>query len=65
MEYIIQNAKLDKTQPGIKISGRNMNNLRYEDYTTLVAESEEELKGLLMKVKAESEKTGLKQHSEN
>ena len=65
MEYIIQNAKLDKTQPGIKISGRNINNLRYEDYTTLVAESEEELKGLLMKVKEESEKTGLKQHSEN
>ena len=65
MEYIIQNAKLGKTQPGIKISGRNINNLRYEDDTTLVIEIEEELKSLLMKVKEESEKTGLKQHSED
>ena len=61
----MRNARLDEAQAGIKIAGRNINNLRYEDYTTLVAESEEELKGLLMKVKEESEKTGLKQHSEN
>ena len=51
VEYIIQNTKLDKTQPGIKISGRNINNLRYADDTTVVAESKEELKSLLMKVK--------------
>ena len=55
-----QNARLDEAQAGIKISGRNMNNLRYADETTLMAESEEELKGLLMKVKEESEKVGLK-----
>ena len=60
MEYIIQNTKLDKTQPGIKISGRNINNLRYADDTTVVAESKEKLKSLLMKVKEESEKVGLK-----
>ena len=54
------NARLDKTQAGIKIAGRNINNLRYADNTTLMAESEEELKSLLMKVKEESEKIGLK-----
>ena len=65
-EYIIWNARLDEAQAGIKIAGRNINNLRYADDTTLMAESEEELKSLLMKVKEESEKSGLKtQHSEN
>ena len=59
-EYIMQNARLDEVQAGIKISGRNINNLRYADDTTLMAESEEELKSLLMKVKEESEKVGLK-----
>ena len=59
-EYIMQNVQLDETQPGIKISGRNINNLRYADNTTLMAGSEEELKNLLMKVKEESEKVGLK-----
>ena len=59
-EYITRNARLDEAQAGIKISGRNINNLRYADDTTLLAESEEELKSLLMKVKAESEKAGLK-----
>ena len=54
------NAGLDEAQAGIKISGRNINNLRYADDTTLMAESEEELKSLLMKVKEESEKVGLK-----
>ena len=54
------NAGLDEAQAGIKIAKRNINNLRYEDDTTLMAESEEELKGLLMKVKVESEKVGLK-----
>ena len=54
-EYIMQNARLDEAQAGIKISGRNINNLRYADDTTLMAESEEELKSLLMKVKEESE----------
>ena len=54
------NARLDVAQAGIKISGRNINNLRYADGTTLMAESEEELKSLLMKVKEESEKAGLK-----
>ena len=53
------NARLDEAQPGIKIAERNMNNLRYADDTTLMAESEEELKSLLMKVKEESEKVGL------
>ena len=56
------NARLDKAQAGIKIAGRNINNLRYADDTTLLAESKEELKSLLIKVKQESEKTGLKQH---
>ena len=56
----MQNARLKEAQPGIKIAGRNINNLRYADDTTLMAESEEELKSLLMKVKEESEKAGLK-----
>ena len=56
----MRNAVLDKAQAGIKISGRNTNNLRYADDTTLMAESEEEIKSLLMKVKEESEKVGLK-----
>ena len=56
----MRNAGLEETQPGIKIAGRNINNLRYADDTTLMAESEEELKSLLMKVKEESEKVGLK-----
>ena len=59
-EYIMQNAGLDEPQAGIKIARRNINNLRYADDTTLMAESEEELKSLLMKVKEESEKVGLK-----
>ena len=59
-EYIVRNAGLEETQAGIKIARRNINNLRYADDTTLMAESEEELKSLLMKVKVESEKVGLK-----
>ena len=59
-ESIIRNAGLDEAQAGIKIAGRNINNLKYADDTTLMAESEEELKSLLMKVKEESEKVGLK-----
>ena len=59
-EYIIRNAGLEEAQAGINIAGRNTNNLRYTDDTTLMAESEEELKSLLMKVKEESEKVGLK-----
>ena len=59
-EYIMRNSGLDEAQSGIKISRRNINNLRYADDTTLMAESEEELKSLLMKVKEESEKVGLK-----
>ena len=59
-KYIMRNAGLDEAQAGIKIDGRNINNLRYADDTTLMAESEEELKSLLMKVKEESEKVGLK-----
>ena len=59
-EYIMRNAGLEETQAGIKIAGRNINNLRYADDTTFTAESEEELKSLLMKVKEESEKVGLK-----
>ena len=66
VEYIMRNARLEETQAGIKIAGRNINNLRYADDTTLTAESEEELKSLLMKVEEESEKVGLKaQHLEN
>ena len=59
-EYIMRNAGLEKAQAGIKIARRNINNLRYADDTTLMAESEEELKSLLIKVKEESEKAGLK-----
>ena len=59
-EYIRRNAGLEEAQTGIKTAGRNINNLRYADDTTLMAESEEELKSLLMKVKEESEKVGLK-----
>ena len=55
----MQNVRLDESQAGIKISGRNINNLRYADVTTLMSESEEELKSLLSKVKEESEKAGL------
>ena len=58
-EYIMQNARLDEAQAEIKITGRNISNLRYADGTTLMAESKEELKSLLMKVKEESEKAGL------
>ena len=61
-EYIMWNARLDESQARIKIAGRNINNLRYADYTTLMAENEEELKSLLMKVKEQSEKAGLKEH---
>ena len=59
-EYILRSAGLEETQAGIKIAGRNINNLRYTDDTTLMAESEEELKSFLMKVKEENEKVGLK-----
>ena len=59
-EYILENAGLNESQAGIKISRRNLSKLRYADDTTLMAESEEELKSLLMKVKEESEKVGLK-----
>jgi len=59
-EYVIRNAGLEEAQAGIKIAGRNINNLRYVDDTTLMTESEEELKSLLMRVKEESEKVGLK-----
>ena len=64
-EYIMRNARLDEAQAGIKIAGRNINNLRYADNTTVMAESEEELKSLLMKVKEESEKAGLKLYIQN
>ena len=60
MQYIMRNTGLDEAQAGIKVARRNFNNLRYADDTTLMAESEEELKNLLMKVKEESEKVGLK-----
>ena len=59
-EYIMRNTGLEETQAGVKIARRNINNLRYADDTTLMAESEEELKSLLIKVKEESEKVGLK-----
>ena len=59
-EYIMRNARLDKAQAGIQTAGRNINNLRYAEDTTLMAESKEEVKSLLMKVKEESEKVGLK-----
>ena len=61
----MRNAGLDEAQDGIKIARRNSNNLRYAEHTTLIAESEKELKSLLMKVKEESEKVGLKQHLES
>ena len=61
----MRNAGLNETQAGIKIARRNINNLRYANDTTLMTQSEEELKSLSMKVKEESEKPGLKQHSEN
>ena len=62
----MQNARLDEAQAGIKIAGRNINNIRYANYTTLMAERKEEVKNLLMKVKQESKKSWLKiQHSEN
>ena len=64
-EHIMRNARLDEAQAGIKIAGRNINNLSYAEDTILMAESEEELESLLMKVKEESEKVGLKQHLEN
>ena len=65
-EYIMQNAGLVEAQAGIKTAGRNINNLRYADDTTLMAENKEQLKSLLMKLKEESEKAGLKlQHSKN
>ena len=60
IEYIMRNARLDEAQVGIKIAGRNINNLRYADDTTLMAESEEELKSFLIKVEEDSEKAGLK-----
>ena len=66
VEYVMRNAGLDEAQAGIKIAGRNINNLRYANDTILIAESEEELKSLLIKVTVESEKSWLKaQHSEN
>ena len=61
----MQNARLDEAQAGIKIAGRSINNLKHADDTTLMAESEEEQKSLLMKVKEDSEKAGLNQHSKN
>ena len=64
-EYIRQNSRLDEAQAGIKIAGRNINNLRYADETTLMAESKEELKSLLMKMKEECEKAGLKLNIQN
>ena len=64
-EYIMGNAGLDEAQAGVKIAERNINNLRYADDTTFMADSEEELKGLLMQVKEESEKAGLKLNIQN
>ena len=64
-EYIMQNARLDEAQAGIKTAGKHINNLRFADDSTLTAESEEELKSLLMKVKEESDKAGLKLNTEN
>ena len=63
-DYIMRNARLDESQAGVKIAGRNINNLRYADDTTLMAESEEGLKNLLMRVKEENEKVGLKLNSQ-
>ena len=62
-KHIMQNAGLDESQTGIKIAGRNVNNLRYADDISLMAESEEELKSIFMRAKEENDKTGLKQHS--
>ena len=64
-EYIIENARLDEAQDGIKIAGRNINNLRYAHDSILMAEIEEELNSFLMMVKEESEKNWLKKHSKN
>ena len=64
-EYSMRNAGLEEAQAGIKIAGRNLNNLRYADDTTRMAKTEEELKSLLMKVKEESEKVGLKLNIQN
>ena len=64
-EYIMRNTGLEEAQAGIKIAGTNINNLRYRDDTTLMAESEEKLKSLLMKVKEESEKSGLEFSTQN
>ena len=64
-EYIMRNARLEETQAGIKIAGRYINNLRYADDTTLMAESEEELKSLLMKVKVQSEKVGFSENKDH
>ena len=64
-EYIMRNAGLDEAHGGIKVAQRNINNPRYADNTTHMAESKEELKSILIKVKEESEKAGLKQHSKN
>ena len=64
-EYIMRNNGLEEAQAGLRIAGRNINNLRYADDTTLMAESEEELKSLLMKVKEKSEKVGLKLNIQN
>jgi len=64
-EYIMRNARLEEAQARIKISGRNINNLKYADDTTLMTKSKEELKSLLMKVKEESKKAGLTQHLKN
>ena len=64
-EYIMRNARLDETQAGIKIARRNINNFTYADDTILMAESREKLKNFLMKLKEESEKVSLKQHSKN
>ena len=63
--YVMQNAGLDEPQAGIKIAGKNINNIRYADDTTLMAESEEKLKNLLMRVKEESENVGLKLNIQN
>ena len=63
--YIMQNTRLDDSQAGIKIAGKNINNLKYADDTTLMTKNEEELNSLLVKVKEESEKVGLKQYSKN
>ena len=65
VEYIMQNVRLDEAQDGIKIARRNINNLRYADDTTLMAESKQGLKSLLMKMKEESEKAGLKLNTQN